>query len=147
MTAIVLRTLARKSVLGFGKNADYSVQQMLDMKHHMALRWYYYNCSMISFMPDILDEIGITEEWRIDKPGKDPEKGRMLDEEKDKNYKLMLGRINDLDENGVNKAIKIDAKRKAQNRKRARREYRSFAREDNSYFSKGAMQRRNHGHK
>ena len=33
-------------------------------------------------MPDILDEIGITEEWRIEKAGKDPEKGKMLDYQK-----------------------------------------------------------------
>ena len=72
--------MARKSEFTFGKWELYTVQQVLDLKGYRSLRWYYYNCSMVSFLPDILDELWITEEWRIEKPGTDPEKGNQLED-------------------------------------------------------------------
>ena len=38
---------------------------------HSYLRWVYYNIENINFMDDILNELGISEEFRIPKPGKD----------------------------------------------------------------------------
>lgn len=75
---ILKRTLTRKSILGFGysENRDLSVQMLLDLKRNYVLISSYFNLDKINFTDDILDELGITEEWRIEKPGKDVEKGK-----------------------------------------------------------------------
>lgn len=73
MDTIRFRTLAYKSVLGFGKYGDITVNDVLNLGHTLYLRWVYYNCDMISFHEDILDKIGITSEHKIEKPGKNPE--------------------------------------------------------------------------
>ena len=141
--AIVLRTLARASVLDFGRHKDRTVQQLLDLKHYRAIRWYYYNCSMISFLPDILEEVGITEEWRIQKPGKNPEKGAELDRQKDVNtakFRKAVYMDSDLPEMG-----KI-SKQKAKQRKRDKAEYARFKERDRRQFSKGSMAWKNQGH-
>lgn len=70
---MVFRTLTRKSLLKFGKHAEWTVEQTLSMYESSYLRWVYYNMSHISFMDDILLHIGITKEFRIDKPGTNPE--------------------------------------------------------------------------
>lgn len=73
MDVVRLRTLAYKSILGFGKYHDFNVKSLVDTHKTVYLRWVYYNCDMISFLPDILDEIHIPNEYRIEKPGKNPE--------------------------------------------------------------------------
>lgn len=116
---------------------------MLDLGHRRVLRWYYYNCSKISFLPVILDEIGITEEWRIPKPGKDPEKGQQLDDLKDKNRNCYLNRLSETD---VLAACKEFKKEKAKVERKQWAKYRQFARADAKDFSKGNMAWRNQGH-
>ena len=140
---ILLRTLARKSVLDFGKYEGRSVQQVIDLKNIRLLRWYYYNCSMISFHTDILDEIGITEEWRIDKPGKDPEKGQQLDKKKDiaiAAYRKSVFENQDKKEMG-----KIN-QQKAYQRRRKEAKSIAFEAKDNRKFTKGNMAWKNQGH-
>jgi hypothetical protein len=81
----VLRKLARKSILNFGKHRDRSVQQILDLKHPAYLRWVYYNMGGISFLDDILREIGIIGDdynYQIKKPGTNRELGKEVDEKK-----------------------------------------------------------------
>lgn len=141
--ATLLRTLARKSVLDFGKYEGRTVQQMLDLKNYRALRWYYYNYSKISFMPDILEEIGIPDGWRIPKPGKDPEKNESLNRWKEQNVRCYLGRLSEDDAtDAIIKGRKVEKqKRQARNRRAA-----GFERDDRRNFSKGRMKQRNHGH-
>lgn len=141
---VLLRTLARKSVLDFGKYKDQSIQQILDLKKHRYLRWIYYNASKISFLPEILDEIGITEEWRIDKPGKNPEKGEELDKTKDEKFNNWLHAKTE--EGNDLEAIKQAAKKKSMMKKERNRTAMQIDRKDRKYFSKAAMARRNHGH-
>lgn len=74
MDVIRLRTLTRKSILNFGKFLDQSVQMLLDEKKLKYLSWIYFHCDRITFIDEILDDVGITEKWRIEKPGKAPEK-------------------------------------------------------------------------
>ena len=69
---MVLRKLALKSILNFGKYGDYTVTQLMQINKHMYLVWCYYNCSHISFLPEILEMLDITEDRSIEKPGKDP---------------------------------------------------------------------------
>ena len=140
---VLLRTLARKSVLDFGKHKDRSVQQLLDLKHYRVLRWYYYNCSMISFLPDILDEIGIPEESRIAKPGKDPEKGAAIDAEKDanmKNFRRKAFYYNDTDAMGK---VSHDF---AKERKKRKSVFVGAQKQDRNQFRKGVMAWKNQGH-
>ena len=68
---MVLRKLALKSIFNFGRFYDYTVSQALSLNKHRYLIWVYYNCSHISFLDEILDILDITEERRIEKPGKD----------------------------------------------------------------------------
>lgn len=139
---IHLRTLARKSVLDFGKYEGWTVQQCLDMKNYRILRWYYYNCSMISFMPDILDEIGIPEDKRIAKPGKAPEIGVAIDKQKD--IKQAIFR-KEAFESGDQETMNKVGHAKSVERKRRLARYCQFKRDDHRRFSKGAMQGVNHG--
>lgn len=129
MDTIRLRTLTLKSVLGFGKYADMTVHQVLSLKHTRVLRWYYYNCSMISFIPDVLDFIDIKEDERIDKPGKDPDMFERVNEEIQKN-------LGGLPRHIVNKTGK------SRQRENNRRRWHS----NKFRYSKSYMQSKNHGH-
>jgi hypothetical protein len=78
MEVVSLRKLAYKSVLNFGKHADRSINQIIQLdKGYSYLIWMYYNCDRISFIDEILD-IVIPVEHRIEKPSKDPEKGKIV---------------------------------------------------------------------
>lgn len=72
MATTLLRKLSRKSQLKFGSMADMTVQMAIDLglNGRTKLVWYYYNSSNITYMDDILEELRITEELRIEKPGK-----------------------------------------------------------------------------
>lgn len=69
MDIIRLRTLTRKSVLGFGYEGDLPIQMLLNRHRAGYLRWVYFNSSNLSFTDDILDELKVDPEFRIQKPG------------------------------------------------------------------------------
>jgi hypothetical protein len=73
---VLKRILTRKSILGFGNYdvRDLSIQMLLDLRKYNVLICAYYNLGKIGFTDDILDELGITPEYRIEKPGKSEEK-------------------------------------------------------------------------
>lgn len=64
----ILRTLTRKSKLNFGKYKEKTVQEMLDLRRFLDLISSYYKLSSINYTEDILDELKITKEYRIEKP-------------------------------------------------------------------------------
>ena len=73
MDRVTLRTLTFKSTLNFGKYADYTVQQVIDQNPIDGIQylvWIYYNSSNISFHSDVLERLGISEDFKIKKPGK-----------------------------------------------------------------------------
>ena len=86
--ATQLRTLTTKSKLKFGKFADILLDNLVSTQKKY-LRWVYYNCSNINYMPDIIKNIGIPEDYVIVKPGKNEELGKTLEKtiktEKDTN--------------------------------------------------------------
>lgn len=130
MDTTLLRKLTRKSTMKFGQYSDSTVGQILSLAGKRYLRWVYYNCSMITFMDDILEEINITEEFRIEKPGKDSDM-----------YQKLMDLI-DEHTHGLSKHI-IEKKKK----KHLRRERANKMSVEKKFFSKGMMQRRNHGKK
>jgi hypothetical protein len=69
MSVTLLRKLTAKSTMKFGMHEDNTVGQLLDLKKYRYLRWVYFNCSNITFMDDILDEINLPIDFRINKPG------------------------------------------------------------------------------
>ena len=73
MSSILLRKLTKKSTLNFGKFKDYTVEHLFGMKKQIELTSIYFKLSTITFTDDILDELGITEEYRISKPSKNVE--------------------------------------------------------------------------
>lgn len=66
----LLRTLTRKSVIGFGEYKDLRVNDMIKTSKYGELRYLYFNCSQLSFTADVLDAINLPEQFRITKPGK-----------------------------------------------------------------------------
>ena len=69
MSVVLLRTLTRKSKLGLGRDRNKTVQQLFDENKPIKLISPYYKLTTINFTEDILDELNISPEWRIDKPG------------------------------------------------------------------------------
>lgn len=63
------RKLTRKSRIGFGSYMDREVQNMIDAGKIIDLIQMYFNLSHITFFDDILEEMKVTGEWVIAKPG------------------------------------------------------------------------------
>jgi hypothetical protein len=81
MDVILLRKLAWKSTIWFGKYEGSSIQQIYDLQHTQYLRYIYFNYEGISFIDEILIILGIKSEkysYEIKKPGVDKEKGEEL---------------------------------------------------------------------
>lgn len=114
---IRLRTLTRKSIIGFGNFKDLTVGNLLDTRQHKALVRMYYNLSNITFVPEILDEIMINPDIRIDKPGKS---SQMYS---DNIYKIICKinesfKLDPLKAYGVNRSAKIRLEQKQYSRDR-----------------------------
>lgn len=92
-----LRKLTRLSKIGFSYLSDYTVGDLLKIGKCLSIvRLYYYN-SHITFFDDILEEVGITNEWRIEKPGIDKKKysefgNTLYPEEMQQRYKNAIAR-------------------------------------------------------
>ena len=70
--SVNLRKLTRKSRLGFGYRdiKHITIQDILIMNKHKELIKIYIGLGKINFTDDILEELGISEDMRIEKPGK-----------------------------------------------------------------------------
>lgn len=67
------RILTYKSKLGFGKWKDYTVAELLALRKKQVLISPYFKLSSITYIEEILVELGITDEFRIEKPSKNKE--------------------------------------------------------------------------
>lgn len=74
MHVVLLRTLTRKSILGFGNFKDVSIQNMIDMRMERELLHIYYTCRNIDFCQDLKDELCISGEREINKKEKQEER-------------------------------------------------------------------------
>lgn len=68
-----LRTMTRKSKIGFGKYKEKTVQELLDLRRNLVLISAYYKLTSINYKEDILNELKITEQYRIEKPSANKE--------------------------------------------------------------------------
>lgn len=73
-TSMKFRRLSKKSMIGFGQYRDHTVSKMIELGKSLDLASMYFKLSHISFLDDVLFEIGITSEWQIQKPGVNPDK-------------------------------------------------------------------------
>lgn len=129
---ILLRKLTKKSTIDFGKHSGLKVGDLLNIMEIRYLRWMYYNCSMITFFDDILEQIGIPLKWRIDKPGKNPEMNDALNDEK--SGEIMYDWFQRKHYKARGKYISIGKRN-------------SHIGYDKVTFNKAAMTRYNHGHR
>lgn len=82
----LLRKLTKKSIMKFGKHRDLTVQELINLYEKKYLRWVYFNCSNIDFMEDVLEEIKIPLNYRIQKPSKNLDLHLKLNEEIFENF-------------------------------------------------------------
>ena len=80
MSVLLLRTLTRKSLIGFGDYRDLTVQNLLDLYQHKDLLNIYYKFRNIDFNQDLKDELCIFGDRMIDK--KNPSENRFIENER-----------------------------------------------------------------
>lgn len=78
MSIVLMRTLTKKSIIGYGQYKDLSVQNLIDTKNHKALLELYYFFRNIDFIKELRDELYIINERVIDK--KQPQEERVKKE-------------------------------------------------------------------
>jgi hypothetical protein len=105
--SITLRTLTEKSVLGFGYEStrDLRIRDIITLGKSSQLIRAYYGLGKITFTDELLDELLITKDLRIDKPGKLP-----LKERNEAVSKVMDVKYRDISEN---QRMGMAAKKKA----------------------------------
>lgn len=133
MDVPILRTLTWKSILGFGKYKELSIQQIFDLGHTAYLRYIYFNVEGISFNEEILTKIYVISKYyddRIIKPGTNPELGKKIDA-------IMFNHFVGKEGNSAHTMNRI--------RKGAKIRLVELKIYENKYYSKASMQRRNHG--
>lgn len=125
---ITLRTMTRKSKIGWGKFENRTVESVLDSQPSYLV-WLYYHVQWMNFTDDILDQLRIFPEERITKPGTN-------DEIFEKRKYLILK-----SHTGAAAPFIANAYRK----RKARRIAKEM--ENATYFSKADLQAINHGHR
>lgn len=142
---ILLKTLTKKSIIQNGKNKGLTVSDLLRLKK-IDLIYSYYHYDVLTFTDEILDELGIKPEDKIEKPGKAPEKFKYY---ADRNIfiaakiaaKRSLGSSDDEKINSIARIIKQRSAKKKFNAK-----YKRLIEKEKLSFSKSALMRKNHGH-
>lgn len=120
------RKLTRLSRIGFGSYKERTVGNMIDAGRVIDLIQMYFNLSHITFFDDILDDLKITQEWRIAKPGNDRDLGRKF------NWAVYPDEMNKRMENGKKREYK---------QSQITLQQIAIKREDKAYHM-----RKNHGH-
>lgn len=103
---MTFRTLTKKSRFNFGRYADYTVGDIIDIRQQREyVIWVYYNCSHISFMPEILEQCCIEP---ITKPGTAPEMMQVVNirlREKIKQERIDSGKVGDYTQYNMNRGM------------------------------------------
>lgn len=69
---VLMRTMTRKSILGFGAKEyrELSIGMLIDTGRAWQLIQSYFNLDKINFTDELLNELGITKDIRLKKPSK-----------------------------------------------------------------------------
>lgn len=132
MEVVLLRKMADKSVINFGTHEHLTVRDVLNLGDYTYIAWMYYSINGISFVDSILEEIGITGDMRIEKPGTDQAKmGKwkqsLFDKIESEEERMKLAKHL----SKVRKVVQVKAQCRIDNRAK---------------MSAGYLQRANHGH-
>jgi len=141
MSVLLLRTLTRKSIIGFGTFREWSVQNMIDMCKTYELLSIYYTCRNIDFNQDLKDELCIYGEREIDK--KHPSAERYIENGNLYPRLCMRDIIDKKDEDAQKREIGLKRKFKFEKKRRLNNKEIFIQK---TVFSKGAQQARNHRH-
>lgn len=136
---VLLKKLTRKSTIQAGKNAGLLVGDILKKcKLDIIYSYFHYGC--LTYTDDILDEVNILPEDRIAKPGKAPEKYEFYLERNigKRDVAVAVRRYLKRDEEGLKKAHSLIENKNAKRKLAAR------VGRERIFWSKGAMQFRNH---
>lgn len=128
MDIIRLRVLTRKSKIGWGKYANNTVGELIESKQFNELLWLYYHIQWLTYTDELLDELKIFKEFRIEKPGVNHEM----------HQKRIVNFLNFVTE-GKGALIMY-------NRKRKKAKFNLKMMEDKEVLSKQKLQAYNHGH-
>ena len=128
MDVIRLRVLTKKSKIGWGKFANNTVGEMIEGRHFNELLWLYYHIQWLTYTDELLDELKIFKEFRIQKPGINP----------DMHQKRIVNFLN-FATDGKGALIMY-------NRKRRKARFNLKMMEDKEVLSKQNLQAYNHGH-
>jgi len=149
MDVLRLRILTEKSALKFGDRdtKDLPISYHLSLKSYHFLAKIYYTLERISFTKEILNEIGVTEDMMISKPGKVSIK-EWHENYKLKVYKTIDSRIDDVikDDNGFTDLDKVKMGAKSRGNAYDKRKSNRFIKYTNTVFtSKSRLLNKNHG--
>ena len=140
MSVLLLRTLTRKSILGFGLYKDLTVQNMLDMCKQRELLNIYYTCRNIDLNQDVKDELCISGEREINK--REYKEYRYIEDQGFFIRMCLKHIIDKKDESQKNRELGLKRKFKFENRRRLNQKERWTK---TTIHSKGALQAKNHG--
>lgn len=135
---VLLRTLSRKSIIGFGGFTDLTVQNLLDTRKERELLRIYYFFRNIDFLPDIKEELCITPERSIDKKIQETERFQS------KYYEYINLCINDIWKIQNEKwGYKIVGMRKKEKKVKKQIQIANDIGRNRTIYSKGALQKKN----
>lgn len=141
MSIVLLRTLTRKSIIGFGWYRDMSVQNLLDLAKHKELLNIYYTCRNIDFNQDLKEELCISGERDIDK--KNPSEKRYIKDGLRFQSICLKEIMNKMTEEqlAINTKVKLGSKQMDKKMKNRKTDMYSSL-----FNSKGRLKAVNHGH-
>lgn len=113
MDSVTKRILTRKSILKFGRVEirDLSVQMIIDSRQEREIVSAYFGLSKIDFLPEILDELLVPLNMRIEKPGKVTDLKETMDLWYKHKYEVLGEKIKLGDWNRKNKDKRVSKKR------------------------------------
>lgn len=141
MDNVLLRKKTLKAQLGVGKYTADTVEYVLN-NEPSYLEWVYYSVRDVTFTDDILDALGITKEFRFEKPGNNQE---MLNKFRQYRRQQWVDEAETEEEKKLRR-YKIHAKIKKQYRIKHRRLLREGIERDRLQNSKGRLAWKNQGH-
>jgi len=135
---VLLRKLTRKSIIGFSAYVDLTVQNLLDQYKHKELLELYYLFRNIDFADDVLEELHIIGERRLDK------KNMLPDDDRYKYRKFINICLRSMiDARTEEQNIKINRQKITNSQREAREKKKIIFGKNNHFTKKSSLQYKN----